>query len=306
MRTTPMRRLRMTTPMLEAELAEVPEASLSPEQAGMQLASWLEQRQRVLALTGAGLSTDSGIPDYRGVNGAYRKGHRPMSHDEFASDPAQRRRYWSRAIQGYDKFAGAEPNKAHRGLAALQVLGKVGTIVTQNVDSLHQQCGDDVVPLHGRGDQVVCLNCGDLTDRSAYHDRLKAANPTFALTTDDIRPDGDAEVDVDDTDFEVLPCDKCGGVLKPDVVFFGDNVPKARVDACFEALNDADGLLVCGSSLAVYSSFRFVLAAHRDGKPICILNRGPTRADLESIPLFKLDAPVDALFDAAQVLLDAD
>lgn len=296
----------MTTPMLETELAAVPPAALSPEQAGMQLAAWLEPQRSVLALTGAGLSTASGIPDYRGVDGAYRKGHRPMSHDEFVSNPAQRRRYWSRAIQGYDKFAGAAPNKAHRGLAALQILGKVGTIVTQNVDSLHQQCGDDVVPLHGRGDQVVCLNCGDRTDRGAYHDRLKTANPSFALTTDAIRPDGDAQVDVNDSAFDVLPCDKCGGVLKPDVVFFGDNVPKARVETCFHALGDADGLLVCGSSLAVYSAFRFVLAAHREGKPICVLNRGPTRADLESIPLLKLDAPVDALFDAAQVLLDDD
>ena len=278
---------------MEALLSAVPGPD-DPE-AAAKVERWLLGKRNVVVLSGAGLSTDSGIPDYRGVNGSYRSGHAPMTHQEFAKSEANRRRYWARALAGFPTFAAARPNAGHAAIAALQDRGVVGTIITQNVDGLHEKAGARrVVPLHGRGDRVRCLGCGAESCRRAFHARIAARNPEArarpAVARDDaaLRPDGDAD---GAAPLDVVPsCEACGGVVKPDVVFFGDTVPKATVDACFAALRDADGLLCCGTSLAVFSALRFVRRAAEDGVPICVLNRGPTRADVEGLPV----APVRA------------
>ena len=289
---------RMTR--LESELM-VPSKLLPTAVAAEQLADWLRGKRRVVILTGAGVSTGSGIPDYRGDEGAYRKGHVPMSHDQFLSRESNRRRYWSRALRGYEKFAASQPNEAHLSIAALQRLNIASFIITQNVDGLHERVNDEsVVALHGRGDRCVCVNCGHLSDRKKYHDLLKKINgiSDVNMSQKELRPDGDAEIDdMSLDDFLLPPCDECEqGILKPDVVFFGDSVPKSRVDACFHHIDEADGLLCCGSTLAVYSAFRFVLRARDNSLPICVLNKGKTRADVEQIrPLLKLDADLRAL-----------
>mmetsp|Transcript_897 Transcript_897/g.3041 ORF Transcript_897/g.3041 Transcript_897/m.3041 type:complete len:315 (-) Transcript_897:990-1934(-) len=298
---------------LEAELlGGLPSSpTMGTAVAGEVLASWLRGKQRVVVLTGAGVSTASGIPDYRGEHGAYRKGHRPTTHDEFVHDEYFRKRYWYRALRGYDAFASSRPNAAHAAVAELQRRGIASLVITQNVDGLHEKMYDrDVVALHGRGDRCVCLGCDATSERAAYHDELKVVNGLTTLVGDDVlRPDGDADVELEEPDDFFLPsCQRCGdGVLKPDVVFFGDNVPKHRVDTCLDHLAQADGLLCCGSSLAVYSAFRFVLAAQRHDLPICVLNKGPTRADLKAkegvvTNLLKLDADLQALSLALPLL----
>ena len=286
---------------LEALLQEAPGAD--DPRASEKLAAWFRGKSRVVALTGAGLSTDSGIPDYRGVEGSYRKGHTPVSHDEFMRVDAKRKRYWARALVGYDAFRSAAPNAGHAALADLERRGTISAVITQNVDGLHEAAGSrNVIPLHGRGYRVRCTSCGAEGCRSAYHAELERRNPAFAARAaalrggagarDALRPDGDADLmdeEFDDADDDVAgfddvaACGECGGVAKPDVVFFGDNVPAARVQACYDAVADADGLLCVGTSLAVYSAFRFVRRAHADGLPICILNRGRTRADVEDM-----------------------
>lgn len=280
---------------------------IAAAQAATGLADWLRGK-RVVALSGAGMSTASGIPDYRGLAGSYRRGHMPMSHDDFLSNEANRQRYWARALWGYEAFAAAKPNAAHHALAALQRRGIVTLVVTQNVDGLHEDAGGPVVALHGRGDRVVCVQCGAEGCRQAYHDTLDNLNPAFVVgrpTAQEVRPDADAEVDFDNDElsrFVVAPCAECGGVVKPDVVFFGDAVPKSRVHAVTQALDQADGLLCVGTSLAVYSAFRFILRAVQAAKPICVLNRGPTRADVEGVDHTKLDASVGVLADALHFL----
>lgn len=274
------------------------------------LAKWLRQRRRpVVALTGAGMSTKSGIPDYRGLNGSYRLGHKPMSNDEFMTNEANRQRYWARALQGYAAFASAQPNAAHRALAGMQRAGLVSLVVTQNVDGLHEAAaGGRVVALHGRGDRVVCMSCGRTGCRSTYHQELEYLNPTFAAqetTSKEIRPDADAEVDFDPIaiqNFIVAPCSACGGIIKPDVVFFGDSVPRPRVDTVLDALDTSDGLLCLGTSLAVYSAFRFVDRAAKTSRSVCVVNRGPTRADVEQVALTKLDTDVGVLEDVLNIL----
>lgn len=277
------------------------------------LANWLRQRSRpVVALTGAGMSTKSGIPDYRGLNGSYRLGHKPMSNDEFMTNEANRQRYWARALQGYAAFASAQPNAAHRALADMQRAGMVSLVATQNVDGLHEAAaGGLVVALHGRGDRVVCMSCGRTGCRSAYHQELEYLNPTFAAretTAKEIRPDADAEVDFDPITiqkFIVAPCSACGGIIKPDVVFFGDSVPRSRVDTVMNALDTSDGLLCLGTSLAVYSAFRFVDRAAKASRSVCVVNRGPTRADLERVALMKLDTDVGVLENVVTILNEA-
>ncbi len=232
----------------------------------------------LVVLTGAGLSTDSGIPDYRGPGSPARQ---PMTYDEFVSGPAPRQRYWARSHLGWSRMRGAEPNAGHRAVAALDA----DLVITQNVDGLHEAAGTaPLVALHGRIAAVVCLTCRSTTSRAALQDRLAAANPDWLTRHADVaaRPDGD--VDLDDTaDFVVPGCSGCGGVLKPDVVFFGENVPAARVARCYEAVDalaDRDGaLLVAGSSLTVMSGLRFVRRAAKLGIPVVIVNRGPTRGD---------------------------
>jgi NAD-dependent SIR2 family protein deacetylase len=235
--------------------------------------------QRVVTVGGAGLSTDSGIPDYRGPTSVPRT---PMMYDVFCSGAAAQRRYWSRAFVGWQHMARAQPNAGHRALAELERLGAVEALVTQNVDGLHAAAGQRrLIELHGRIAEVVCLDCGEVTSRARLQDRLAVLNPSYARADSsgvEIAPDGDAVVD-DAERFAVAGCEACGGRLKPHVVFFGENVPRHRVDAATALVDRAGALLVVGSSLTVMSGFRFVRQASRAGTPVVIVNRGATRGD---------------------------
>ncbi|MFC5996850.1 NAD-dependent protein deacetylase [Pseudonocardia hispaniensis] len=237
----------------------------------------------LVALTGAGVSTDSGIPDYRGPNSPSRT---PMTYDEFRSGEPARRRYWARSHVGWARMRRARPNAGHRALAELERTGVLRGVITQNVDGLHRAAGSRaVIDLHGRIADVVCLDCRQVTSRDALQERLAALNPGFAADArTETAPDGDAAVE-DTAGFRIAACAACGGVLKPDVVFFGENVPPDRVARTYalvdELAPDAGGgaLLVAGSSLTVMSGLRFVRHAHRGGIPVVIVNRGPTRGD---------------------------
>jgi NAD-dependent SIR2 family protein deacetylase len=239
-------------------------------------------RGGVCVLSGAGLSTESGIPDYRGPSGALRA-RLPMTIAEFRGSPEARQRYWARAHIGWRRIVGARPNAGHRAVAALQQAGVLHGIITQNVDGLHQAAGArDVVELHGALDRVVCLECGARSAREALDQRLLAANPD--LDRGDVaasNPDGDAELaEAQVARFRLVGCECCGAdLLKPDVVFFGENVPRSRVQRCFELVDSSASLLVLGSSLMVMSGLRFVHRAQQARIPVAIVNRGATRAD---------------------------
>ena len=266
--------------------------SFSPADAGTRLAEWLHLHRRVFVLTGAGCSTESGIPDYRDANGAWKRSQ-PVTWQAFVREPATRSRYWARSFIGWPRVAQAAPNRTHRALASLEGRGGVSLLVTQNVDGLHQRAGSrDVVDLHGRIDTVRCLGCDARIARERLQAELAARNPSWGNPTWSSRqaataPDGDA--DLEDTDGFVPPeCAACGGMLKPDVVFFGENVPRVRVDDAQSALKRSDAMLVVGSSLMVYSGYRFARMAREAGLPLAILTRGVTRAD--ALATFKLDA----------------
>jgi NAD-dependent SIR2 family protein deacetylase len=241
---------------------------------------------RLVVLTGAGLSTDSGIPDYRGPGSRVRQ---PMTYQEFVSGPEARQRYWARSHLGWGRMRHASPNAGHRALAGLDP----ELLITQNVDGLHEAAGSRrLVALHGRIADVVCLTCRRTSSRAVLATRMVSANPGYAARHADaeVRPDGDVELD-DTRDFVVPGCSSCGGVLKPDVVFFGENVPAERVQRCYEAvdaLTQADALLAVGSSLTVMSGFRFVRRAAKAGVPVVIVNRGATRGD--ELATVKLEA----------------
>jgi NAD-dependent SIR2 family protein deacetylase len=234
----------------------------------------------VAVLTGAGLSTESGIPDYRGPTGQARSAE-PMTYQEFVGAAAARQRYWARSHLGWRRVVGARPNSGHRAVADLERRGLLSVIITQNVDGLHQAAGAErVVDLHGRLDRVLCLGCGAQSARAGLEVRLAEANAGWVASAADVKPDGDADVAVSDVErFRVVDCAMCGGLLKPDVVFFGENVPRSRVDECFAMVDDAGALLVLGSSLTVASGYRFVRRAAKIGVPIVIINDGPTRGD---------------------------
>ncbi|MFI0187106.1 NAD-dependent protein deacetylase [Streptomyces sp. NPDC017082] len=238
----------------------------------------------VLVLSGAGISTESGIPDYRGEGGSLSR-HTPMTYQEFAADARARRRYWARSHLGWRTFGRARPNAGHRAVAAFGRHGLLAGVITQNVDGLHQAAGSqDVVELHGGLDRVVCLSCGDRSPRAELARRLEEANPGFEPVAAGINPDGDADLtDAQVGDFRVVPCARCGGILKPDVVFFGENVPLLRVEHCRALVREAASLLVLGSSLTVMSGLRFVREAARAGKPVLIVNRDPTRGDRHAV-----------------------
>jgi NAD-dependent SIR2 family protein deacetylase len=237
--------------------------------------------RRVVVLSGAGLSTESGIPDYRGESGSLRR-HTPMTFDEFVRSEEGRRRYWARSHLGWRTIVRARPNDGHRAVGRLRARGHLSGVITQNVDGLHQAAGTPgVVELHGGLDRVRCLGCRRTSSREDLDRRLRLANPAFETTATRINPDGDVEL-ADDLvrGFRLVACADCGtGVLKPDVVFFGENVPRPRVDACCRLLDDASALLVLGSSLTVMSGLRFVRYAAKAGKPVLIVNRGATRGD---------------------------
>jgi NAD-dependent SIR2 family protein deacetylase len=238
-------------------------------------------RGGVVVLSGAGLSTESGIPDYRGPSGALRR-HTPMTFQSFTKDPLARHRYWARSYLGWRQIDRARPNAGHRAVTALQQAGLLTGIVTQNVDGLQQAAGaTQVIELHGGLDRVLCQACDQVTHRAEVDRRLRAANPDFDAAVARINPDGDAELADDDlAGFVMIDCAFCGGgPLKPDVVFFGETVPRPRVDDCFELVDAAGCLLVLGSSLKVMSGYRFVLRAVKLGIPVAIVNQGPTRGD---------------------------
>ncbi len=230
--------------------------------------------RRWLILTGAGVSTDSGIPDYRGPGSVARS---PMTFQEFVAEESNRRRYWARAHIGWSRMSGAQPNAAHRWLAERQ--DDLAGLITQNVDTLHERAGHrGVIDLHGRIDRVRCLDCGTTNDRTAVHRRLDALNPGWADREAVVLPDGDVALESTDG-FVLTACDRCSGRLKPDVVFFGESVPKGVVEHCFSLVDTAEALVVLGSSLQVMSGLRFVRHAAKRGIPIIIVNRGVTRGD---------------------------
>lgn len=238
--------------------------------------------RRIAVLTGAGMSTDSGIPDYRGPDSPPSN---PMTIRQFTSDPVFRQRYWARNHLGWRHMDETLPNAGHRALATLEAVGVVSGLITQNVDLLHTKAGsDNVVNLHGTYAEVICLGCAHTMTRAALADLLEAANPEFAQRVAQsvggiaVAPDADAVVG-ETTSFRVVDCPRCGGMLKPDIVYFGENVSKERVAQCYSMLDAADALLVAGSSLTVYSGYRFVRHAAAAGMPIAIINRGPTRGD---------------------------
>jgi NAD-dependent SIR2 family protein deacetylase len=261
------------------------------------LADFLERHPRVLVLTGAGCSTGSGIPAYRDREGMWAH-RRPMSFAEFCGSASARRRYWAGSLRGWPRVRDARPGAAHAALARLLAAGRAARIVTQNVDGLHQKAGARaVIDLHGRLDAVECLSCGGRVGREDVQALLLAWNPRHADQAAPARPDGDSRVQDDLDGFRVPDCRDCGGVLKPAVVFFGENVPRPRVDEALAALASADALLVVGSSLMVYSGYRFVAAARAQGRPVAAVNQGRTRADAELH--LKLEADCGALLDAA-------
>ncbi len=243
------------------------------------LREFIDAHPRLFVLTGAGISTDSGIPDYRDGQGAWKRSP-PMTLQAFMSGPPARARYWARGMIGWRHFATVQPNLAHHALAAMERRGRVELLLTQNVDGLHEAAGSlNTVDLHGRLDRVRCMQCGDITSREAMQQRLEDANPAWLSMQATVAPDGDADLDEDFSTFTIPPCTVCGGILKPDVVFFGENVPRARVDTAWAHLGRADAMLVVGSSLMVYSGYRFVLEASRRNLPIASVNLGVTRAD---------------------------
>jgi len=244
------------------------------------LAAFLARYPNTLVLTGAGLSTASGIPDYRDRDGV-RRGRQPIQGPEFRKLDAVRRRYWARSMVGWPTLAQARPNAGHAALAALEYAGRIGPVLTQNVDGLHQQAGSRaVLELHGNIHTVVCLDCRTLMPRALVQDMLETANPHLLGAMAVPLPDGDAQIEPESLgDFTLPVCPHCGGTLMPDVVFFGDNVPPARTAQALGLMEAADALLVVGSSLMVFSGFRFCRMAAAAGKPIAAVNLGRTRAD---------------------------
>ncbi|PSL12234.1 NAD-dependent SIR2 family protein deacetylase [Marinobacterium halophilum] len=262
-----------------------------------ELTDFIHRHPRLLILTGAGISTDSGIPDYRDANGEWKR-KQPVQHPDFMRSEHTRQRYWGRSLVGWPVMRDAQPNGAHTALAQLESLGHIERLVTQNVDGLHQQAGNrNVTDLHGRSDRVICMHCDFTCSRDEVHQRSAEMNPAFTRFTAVTAPDGDADLEVDFSEFRIPDCPHCGGILKPDVVFFGDNVPKQRVIDALDALQRADALLVIGSSLMVYSGFRFCRRAHEWDKPIAALTLGKTRAD-ELLSL-KLNASIGPVLNTA-------
>jgi NAD-dependent SIR2 family protein deacetylase len=247
----------------------------------------------VVILSGAGLSTESGIPDYRGPSGQARRAE-PMTYQTFVATAAARQRYWARSHLGWRHVARARPNAGHYAVAELERAGLLAGTITQNVDGLHQAAGaQHVIELHGSLGRVLCLRCGERTPRPRLDHRLRAANPGWAARAAEITPDGDALLDDKDmAGFRVVDCESCGGVLKPDVVFFGENVPRPRVEASYRLVERAGALVVLGSSLTVMSGYRFVRRASKLAIPVVIINHGPTRGDAHAVAT--IDAPLGA------------
>jgi NAD-dependent SIR2 family protein deacetylase len=244
------------------------------------LIDFIDRHPRLFVLTGAGCSTDSGIPDYRDADGEWKR-RPPIMFQDFVANERARKRYWARSLAGFRRMRSARPNDAHESLASLERHGRIAQLVTQNVDGLHQAAGSqNVIDLHGRIDTVRCMRCHRRSSRERLQVDLERRNPEFAALDAVQAPDGDADLErVAFEAFDVPGCDTCGGVLKPDVVFFGENVPAERVHRAMAAIECSDAMLVVGSSLMVYSGYRFVTAMADAGKPIAAINLGRTRAD---------------------------
>ncbi|WP_323846885.1 NAD-dependent protein deacetylase [Microbulbifer magnicolonia] len=273
----------------------------SVAEAAERLAAFIRRHPHLMILTGAGVSTDSGIPDYRDQDGAWKR-KQPVQHRDFMGDAGTRQRYWGRSLIGWPVIRNSRPNPAHLQLVELEQRQHTELLVTQNVDRLHQRAGSErVLDLHGRADRVICMTCGYRCDRQEVHDRCDALNPAFRHYRAATAPDGDADLEVDFSDFRTADCPHCGGILKPDVVFFGDNVPKGRVQQSLDALHASDALLVIGSSLMVYSGYRFCRYAQQWGKPMAALNLGRTRAD--GIIDLKLNVRIGETLTATLALL---
>lgn len=262
---------------------ELPASSGEPHTHTVSDLARLMEGRRSVVLSGAGLSTESGIPDYRG-EGRVGPVRSPISFQQFVGDAEMRRRYWARSTIGWLTMGAREPNAGHRAVARLEERGYVNGVITQNVDGLHQAAGSsEVVELHGSLASAICLRCGRRERRDSLQVRLESLNPRVVGAEVEALPDGDADLPGELVEgFRVPSCLYCGGVLKADVVFFGENVPRARVRRAFELLQAADALLVLGSSLAVRSGYRFVVAAKEAGKPVAIVNQGPTRGDADA------------------------
>ena len=292
--------MRTRTAAWTPAAATVPDPD--PRGRAEQLAEHLADR-RVVALTGAGLSTPSGIPDYRSPGSPRRN---PMTIDAFLSSPENRRRYWARNHLGWRHMDAARPNAAHTALVALQQRGIVTGVITQNVDMLHTKAGSrPVVDLHGSYGRVRCLDCGTLVSRHRHAEALEAANPGFARRVAsrgaiEVAPDADAALE-EIGDFVMLPCSNCGGILKPDIVYFGETVPKAVVEQAYAMVDDADAILVAGSSLTVMSGLRFVRRAAATDKSVYIVNRGATRAD--HLTQLKIDHRCEVILPEAAALI---
>ena len=257
---------------------------------------------KVMVLSGAGISTESGIPDYRGPTGRKRESD-PIRYREFVGSAATRRRYWARSAIGWPRVRAAEPNAGHRAVAALQAAGLVTGIITQNVDGLHDAAGSGrVVELHGTLYSVICLGCARVCDRDAVQNTMIENNPGWDAHQARMTPDGDAVVPQELIDgFRTPACESCGGVLKPNVVFFGENVDRDVLRRAWALLEEARAVLVLGSSLTVHSGYRFVDKAYRQGKPIALVNEGPTRAD--RLATLKIEAPLGRTLETVSRLL---
>jgi NAD-dependent SIR2 family protein deacetylase len=269
-----------------------------------QLHEFVERHPRLFVLSGAGISTESGIPCYRDREGQ-RTGRAPILLKDFLGSDYARRRYWARSLIGWPVVQNAQPNGAHHALRALEARSRVHRLVTQNVDGLHTRAGNpDVIELHGNIGRVRCIDCGERHTRAAVQRMLETANPDFVGHTAPAVPDGDAHIeDLDFASFDVPGCTRCGGVLKPDVVFFGESVPRVLVDDAARSLEAADAMLVVGSSLMVYSGYRFCEWAAKSGKPIAAINIGKTRAD--ALLALKVEAPCSEALERLIERLDA-
>ncbi|MHC8943414.1 NAD-dependent protein deacetylase [Advenella incenata] len=265
------------------------------------LQAFVQQHAGLLVITGAGCSTDSGIPAYRDTEGAWMRPP-PMTFQQFMGTQAARQRYWARSMVGWSMFSGGKPNTAHQALQSLESKGYTGLLVTQNVDGLHRQAGQSrLLELHGSLANVVCMDCNSRLERVDYQQQLLIENPAWADMTAVMAPDGDVDLEADFSCFRIPACGRCGGILKPDVVFFGEAVPRLRVDAVYQALEQASAVLVVGSSLMVYSGYRFVRDAVRQGKPVAAITLGRTRAD--AVLALKLNTACGPLLTALDAVL---
>ncbi|XP_038056575.1 NAD-dependent protein lipoamidase sirtuin-4, mitochondrial-like [Patiria miniata] len=288
---------------LAEDLTFVPNSSAVSKTALEKLQDFVSASKKLFVLTGAGMSTESGIPDYRseGVGLYARSNNRPITYQDFLRSPSRRRRYWARNFVGWPRFSSVLPNASHWTFAEWERAGKVHWLVTQNVDALHTKAQSRrVIELHGCSARIVCLSCAQKTTRDELQQRMRDVNPQFNSESQAIAPDGDVILsDEAVAGFTVPSCSQCRGMLKPDLVFFGDNVPGDIRTSAYDRLQESDAVLVAGSSLEVYSGYRFALAAKDQNKPLAIVNIGPTRAD--KLAVLKIDARISSVLPGIQV-----